>query len=418
MTSAISLLCGIVSLAWLTGFWMFWRIRTCEETSRHDPPAPLTGGSFSFAEMLERKRAQKGRVSIIIPARNEEFRLPMLLESLASQEVAADEIIVVDDHSTDDTIAVARRYGVRLIKAPELPAGWMGKPWACWNGALASTGDTLIFLDADTWLLPRGIARLVAEHKRLGGLLSVQPFHVTEEPYERLSAIFNISLMMSMNIFTPLGRLLRPDGAFGPCMVFSRDDYFTTGGHREVSGAILEDFFLGKLFAKKGLAVNCIAGRGTISFRMYPEGFGQMVAGWSKTFGSGSIGTAVPTLGLIIFWMAGAFAATGLPVLALAMDPPESPLTIAFAASLYVAYAFQFYWMLRRIGEFGGLTAALYFIPLYFYAIIFARSLVLMVFVRRISWKGREVATCVFREERAESHPKPRVNLPMPPAKS
>ena len=174
-------------VAWLVGCWLLWQIRTCGDLDQRylSDPGPL--------------------VSVIVPARNEERSLSNLLDSLAAQVRKADEVVVVDDNSTDATVSVATSRGARVIQAGALPAGWLGKARACWVGARASCGQILVFLDADTTLARDGLVKLLSEHWRAGGLLSVQPYHTTLKPYERLAAGLNISLMMGMGVFTPLG---------------------------------------------------------------------------------------------------------------------------------------------------------------------------------------------------------------------
>lgn len=129
------------------------------------------------------------KVSVIIPARNEEINLPHLLTSLKEQTYMPDEVIVIDDFSEDETAIIAQGYDVRLIKNPDLPEGWTGKNWAVWNGYLASHGDILIFLDSDVRLAPKGIELLLKNREAAGGAISVVPYHYNEKIYERLSLI-------------------------------------------------------------------------------------------------------------------------------------------------------------------------------------------------------------------------------------
>ena len=90
------------------------------------------------------------------------------------------EIIVVDDFSEDDTKEIAESYGVTVISNTSLPQGWTGKNWAVWNGYLHATGDLIAFLDADIRLAPRALEALVKARNKAGGVVSVVPFHYTE----------------------------------------------------------------------------------------------------------------------------------------------------------------------------------------------------------------------------------------------
>lgn len=85
------------------------------------------------------------KLSIIIPARNEEYNLRFLLDSLQSQTLTPYEIIVVDDFSEDRTKEIAESYGVKVIANSSLPEGWTGKSWAVWNGYLQASGDIFAF---------------------------------------------------------------------------------------------------------------------------------------------------------------------------------------------------------------------------------------------------------------------------------
>ena len=102
-----------------------------------------------------------------------------------------------------------------MVAAGPKPDDWMGKSWACWQGAQVASGDVLVFLDADTTLTTRGLAALAATRAAEGGLLGVQPYHAIRRPYEALSAFFNIVVMASLNAFSMRGRRIAPAGSFG-----------------------------------------------------------------------------------------------------------------------------------------------------------------------------------------------------------
>ena len=333
-------------------------------------------------------RRRRPKMSVIIPARNEAQRIRPLLESLLRQSAPAHEILVIDDESVDDTARIARELGATVISGEGLPEGWSGKPWACWQGAEQSTGDILLFLDADTWLEPAGLESLIGALRSKRGLVTVQPYHVTEKAYEQLSAIFNIVVVAGMNAFTPLSRWWKPRGGFGPCAVVGRGDYLATGGHSAVKGEVLENLEMAKVFRRTGLPVACYGGRGAIHFRMYPGGIGQLFEGWSKGFASGAAGISLPSLILTVAWVWGCFSTFSSAIRALVPGSGVPPLPWLV---LYLLYAAQIYWMLGRIGKFRWWTSALYPLPLVFFAATMVWSLVLTRLLRRVTWRGRQV---------------------------
>ena len=354
---------ALEAMRWLVGFWLLWSIPRCRAWGR----------------------AVLDRVDVIVPARNEERTLPVLLASLASQEPPPAEVVVVDDSSTDGTVEVARRAGATVVPCGPLPSGWTGKSWACWTGVQATASPTLVFLDADTELAPGGLARVVGEQAHRGGLVSVQPFHVTERPYERLSAFFNVVSMMGVDAFGPAAahRRRAPTGAFGPCLVASRDDYLAAGGHEAVRTRVVEDVALARRFTEAGRPVTCLGGRATVAFRMYPGGVRQLVEGWTKNFATGAGATRPLTLVLVSLWLSGCISA--------AWYLAAGTVGRGVAAALYAAYAAQLAWMLARIGRFGAATPLAYPVPLAFFLVVFARSLVLTHVRGEVRWRGRAV---------------------------
>jgi cellulose synthase/poly-beta-1,6-N-acetylglucosamine synthase-like glycosyltransferase len=99
------------------------------------------------------------KVSIILPARNEEKYIARCLDSLLRQDYPNFEIIAINDSSTDRTEVIMQHYAARdprilVVNAKPKPDGWIGKNWACYQGYLRSTGNLLLFTDADTVHLP------------------------------------------------------------------------------------------------------------------------------------------------------------------------------------------------------------------------------------------------------------------------
>lgn len=354
---------------WLAGWWLLARVPRLTR-STVDDAAALAGG-----------------VSIVVPARNEAESLPHLLASLAGQTPAPDQVIVVDDGSTDGTAEVARRFGATVVESSPLPDGWTGKSWACMQGADVASGDTLVFLDADTRLLPGGLAAVVSEQRRRGGVLSVQPYHRMERLYERLSAVFNVIAVMGVGIASP-GRSGRARGAFGPCIVCRSEDYARVGGHGAVADEILEDLALGRVFAEAGLEVRGAGGRDVVEFRMYPDGPAQLVEGWSKNMASGSATIGAARLVATVVWVCGAVAASAELVQWLlgAGSATTAEVWVAWAA-----FALQLGVMLRQLGNFGLWPALAFPLPFVAFVVVFFDSLWLTVVRRRVRWRGRTV---------------------------
>jgi 4,4'-diaponeurosporenoate glycosyltransferase len=364
----------IVSLIfWGIGLLLLWKVRTLR----------------SSRDALDLASDKPLRLSVIIPARNEEQKIGKLLESLQAQSFAPYEVIVVDDESNDDTALIAHAYGARVIKSKKIPTGWLGKPWACWQGAQAAEGDALLFLDADTWLAKEGLENIGRIFARKRGFLSIQPYHLTEKVYEQLSAFFNIVVTAGFNAFTILGEKIKPTGGFGPCAICLRADYFSIGGHEGVKDSVVENSVLGSIFRTQGHPVSCYGGKGTIFFRMYPDGLKNLFGGWSKSFAAGSTSISKITFLLIIMWVTGCFEAFILPAEAILAGHQSKELLLPVL--IYLFFAGQIMWLLRQIGKFQKWTALLYPLPLVFFVCVMFWSVLEKLIFRKTKWKDRVV---------------------------
>lgn len=356
------------SVLWVLGFLFLFRISSC-------------GGAIN-------RSISYPSISVIIPSRNEENTLPKLLRSLEGQLSSEDEVIVVDDHSEDRTKAVAEKSGVKLLESLPTPEGWIGKTWACSQGARMASGEILVFLDADTTLEKNGLKNIIETYVERDGVLSIQPYHKMRNLYEQFSAFFNIVMMAAIGAFTILGNRNKPIGLFGPVVAIKRQYYLDSGGHEKVKSEILEDVAFGSELQKKGVEVHCLGGKDTISFRMYPNGIKELINGWSKGFAVGAVKTSIPLLVLIVAWISGSIGTTRNLVEAIAAT---NNVQIAIWGGLYVLFAAQIYWMLVRIGNFKFYTALLFPIPLSFFVLVFTYSFVRIFLARSVKWKGREI---------------------------
>lgn len=357
--------------------------------------ALLGGGMMLWrVPLLMRNRAPSTiskTISIIIPARNEELNLPHLLRSLQTQTLQPLEILVVDDHSEDNTSLIAAQHGARVIHRQPDETGWIGKSAVCWEGAQAAQGDWLLFLDADIFLAEKDSLEKMAsafQNRDGSGVLSIQPYHVVKYSYENLSAIFNIMVLAGMNRFSFLRDRLQPAGAFGPTLLCDRQEYFQIGGHEQVRNSIMENVQLGKLFLEHGLPVSLYGGKDAVHFRMYPEGMQQLSQGWSKSFASASLSTHPMILAAASGWIGGALLAGAALPLAFFLDDAVFGWAVLLG---YLLYFLQFSRMAHLVGNFHWL--ALFFYPvlfLYFIFLFIWSSLKTHLF-HTVSWKGRKI---------------------------
>jgi GT2 family glycosyltransferase len=223
-------------------------------------------------------------VSVIVPARNEAACVGECLRSLVVQEDVSFEIIVVDDHSTDATAAIAASFPVGVIAADPLPQGWSGKCNAAWSGAKIAKGKWLLFTDADTKHAATSVATGLREAIECdAGLLSYSPKQEVHSFAER--ALMPV-------VFAELANTYRPKevsdpastaaAANGQYLLIRRDVYDAVGGHAAVAGAILEDVELARR-VKQAQAGYRLQFRlaDVVSARMY-RGFPDMWEGWTK----------------------------------------------------------------------------------------------------------------------------------------
>ena len=241
-------------------------------------------------------------VSLVVPARNEAHNIARCVESALASTYLHFEVIVVDDHSTDDTAAIVAALAVRdprlrLVSPDALPAGWFGKQWACAAGAAAARGELLGFLDADTWQTPDLLPRVVnAMRARGSDLLTVAGTQEMGTFWERLlqPQIFAVLLARyggteavndSRHAFNKI--------ANGQCLFMRRAAYDAVGGHASVRGKVAEDLALAQRFFRLGHRTTMVLGMKQLSTRMYTS-LPELVAGWGKNIYAGGADAMPP----------------------------------------------------------------------------------------------------------------------------
>lgn len=223
------------------------------------------------------------RVSVIIPARNEEASLGACLASLVNQPDVAFEIIVVNDHSSDRTREIAEQFGVVVIDAPSLQMPFTGKNNALIAGAAKANGDWLLFTDADTIHKPGSLERSLREaEQRRVDMLSYSPQQEVDGVLEK--AVMPV-------IFAELATTYRPASvsdpsspaaaANGQYLLIRKEVYEAVGGHKAIADSILEDVALARAVKRSGKKIFFRYAADAVSTRMY-RSFAELREGWTK----------------------------------------------------------------------------------------------------------------------------------------
>lgn len=326
------------------------------------------------------------KISVIIPARNEEDNLPNILSDLMNQSYYIHEIICVDDNSEDRTQEIIKKYGVHCVNLNTLPKGWKGKPWACQNGALAATGQVLLFLDADVRLSKSAIDSLVKRYTEQGKPLSVQPYHIVRKQHEHFSLFFNLIQICStaMSLFG----IKKKIGFYGPVLMISKALFDKHGGYEVVKNNVVEDFNLGRYYNKQGIDIDLLMGSSEIKFRMYPDSFGDVFEGWAKNFSSGSMSIQWWLLIMIFSWVA---FLTAIPIELIKAIFSQDWSTLIVVVGIYFISSVSIYRIAYHSGSYPPYVCILYPIYLLSFHLIFIYSVFATFIIKSTTWKGRKL---------------------------
>ena len=379
---------SLAGVAWSAPWWLSlvvtaWRWRgtpSLDDVAREAPqPAPP--------------------LTVIVPARNEAAHIASCVRSILASEYPSLQVIVVDDHSSDGTAALAREAAagdarLTIVAPPPLPTGWLGKQWTCHHGARATPGAYLLFTDADVRHAPDLHARLVnASVAHDADLVSVAGFQETRTFWERVIQPFVFAILAqwyggpgSVN----RARAPRRKIANGQCLLFRRAAYDAFGGHDTVRGKPAEDLAFAQQMTAAGQRVFLTLGQSQMSTRMYAS-LRDIVEGWGKnvysagrdTLPGGRAGTwlarvlipapALLALAPVVAWAAGVAGGAGAG-------------WTAFGASATLS---QLLW-------FGAIGREFRLAP--WYALTFPLGALAYLYIAaravwrgdRVQWKGRE----------------------------
>lgn len=217
------------------------------------------------------------RVSVIVPARNEEEHIESGLTSLLTLDYDNYEVLVVDDRSTDRTGQIIERVAaspeahgcLRALHIQTLPPGWMGKTHAMWVAGEVASGDWLLFTDADVQFKPDVLRRALAyAEKEKADHLVLFPRMIMKRPGERMMIAFFQTLFTfghrPWKVADPNADDHMGVGAFN---MVDRRAYEAVGTYRALRMEILDDMKLGKVIKNVGFAQRNVFGQDLISIR-------------------------------------------------------------------------------------------------------------------------------------------------------
>ena len=312
------------------------------------------------------------RVSIVVPARDEQEHVQAALASFAAQDYENLEIIAVDDRSRDATgeimeraarAATVSRPGLRfeVIRIRELPAGWLGKTHAMWSGGERATGDWILFTDADVKLRADALRRAVvyAEEVKADHLV-LFPTHALESIGERMAlAGFAMLFVFGHRPWKVSDPKAKDSIGLGLFNLVRKSAYESIGSFRALRLEVVDDIELGELVKTCGFSQHSVLGPGLLLLHwgkgargivrnLTKSLFALLEYRWPRALGACMMLVVLNVLPFLGIWLAPGWSKTGfaLAVVAIAMlytgmDPRISPAYVLLhpVNSLIIVYA-------------------------------------------------------------------------------
>ncbi|WP_280768327.1 glycosyltransferase [Salipaludibacillus daqingensis] len=269
----------------------------------------VNGFSLPLLKTSSNKELDKNKkVSILIPMRNEERNIAPLIDSLKELTYENMEFIFLNDGSKDRTkelfyekIEADNRF--TLIEGKPLPSEWIGKVHACYQLSKKTTGDYLLFLDADVRVHPRTIERSLQAFSTNTGLVTGFPRYPLKSflghllvPMQHFVVYLHLPVFLANLTTWPAAT-----AAHGAYMMFRRDAYEKAGGHEKVKNSLVEDVHITREIKKNGYQVKLVNNTNTVLCHMY-ETNKEVWEGFSKNLFPGLGRNPFLVIALVIFY--------------------------------------------------------------------------------------------------------------------
>ncbi len=253
-------------------------------------------------------------VSILIPARNESANILGLLKSIQQQNYSNYEVIVLDDHSDDDTYNICDNFAkkddrFKVLKSKELPKGWLGKNYACYQLAQNAKGKYFMFVDADETisdgLINNSVNRMEIQNLTLLSLFTNQ---IMGSLGERLIVPLMHFLLLNLLPLRLVKLSKNPSfaAASGQFMLFNAKDYAENQWHELVKNKVVEDIEIMKMLKSLGYKGEALLANGFIHCRMY-KSLDEALSGFSKNLLAGFNNNVAGLLFYLILVISGPF---------------------------------------------------------------------------------------------------------------
>lgn len=337
------------------------------------------------APEVKTANGHQGKVSLLIPARNEEKNIGRTLESILAMSDPLHEILILDDNSTDGTRRIAESFSakdrrIRIISGKELPSGWLGKNFACHQLSEEATGEYLLFMDCDVAMKSGSVSFLISKMKELNlSAASVFPTQLMSGMGEK----FIVPMMnwILLNLL-PLKFVYRSNNpafvaANGQLLCFRRDDYQSLGGHASVKDKVVEDMELARMIKRSSRKMMTFTGGSQIFCTMYSS-LGESIKGFSKNFFPG-FAMRAPVFLLFVFFLTALFLA---------------PLAGVWFSSLFIIPSAMIYIQRAAVSRIsrGAMLFNLVFHPVQMLAVLWTGiNSVRVTLSRAAEWKGRKI---------------------------